>query len=161
MFAETFELKRAGLRGKKLAKAMAEKFSSYSGDELKLLAAHVPSPELRGRARALHLLLLALLGSGSVAAAVSVFSLYSEGDRSGRGLAFAGLVLLVRLVPIYMVARYRRDGALLVFLGAATGIVHQISAMSLDALFAVVVVIVAWLWSARLFPNLTWRGQPR
>jgi hypothetical protein len=161
MFVQTLELKREGLRGKKLARSMAEKFSSYSADELKLLAEHVPSPELRRRARTLHALLLTLLGAGSIAAAVSVFSLFSERDRSVQGLGLAGLVLLLRLVPIFMVARYRRDAALLVFFGVATGL-RQIGTMDfINVVFAVILVIVAWLWLTRLFPNLTWRGQLR
>ena len=162
MFVETLELKRAGLRGKKLAASMAERFASYSADELKLLAEHVPSPELRSRASDLHWLLLTLLGIGSIAAAVSVFSLFSQGDRSLQGLALAGLVLLFRVVPIYMIARYRRDGALLVFLGTATGIARQIGRMDiLDLVFAVILVIVTYLWLARLFPKLIFRGHLR
>lgn len=162
MFAETLKLKTDGLRGKKLAKAMAAKFGSYSAEELKLLAAHVPSPELRRRARAIHALLLTLLGVGSIAAAISVYSLYSEGDRSFQGLVLAGLVLLFRLIPITMIARYRRDGALLIFLGGATGLARQIGSMDIiNLMFAVALVIVAWLWVARVFPNLTSRGQLR
>jgi hypothetical protein len=162
MFVETLEMKRDGLRGKKLAKSMAEKFSGYSAEELKVFAEHVPSPELRRRARAIHSLFLTLLGIGSVAAAVSVFSLFSEGDRGVQGLALAGLVLLFRLVPIYMVARYRRDGALLVFLGAGTGVARQFVTMDVvNLLFAVTLAIVAWLWVEKLFPKLTWRGQLR
>jgi len=160
MFAKTFALKRDGLRGKKLAKSMAEKFSSYSADELRLLAELVPSPELRARASALHYALLALLGIGSLVAASSAYQLFAEGDRTIQGLALAGVVLFFRLIGITMIARYRRDGALLVFLGVATGLARQIRTMDvLSVAFTVTVAVVTWLWLVRLFPNLKWRGQ--
>jgi hypothetical protein len=160
MFVETYNLKRDGLRGKKLAKSMAERFSSYSSDELKLLAESVPSPELRRKARGLHALLLALLGFGAVTAALSVFRLFSGGDRS-MPLLLAAVVFLFRAVPIYLIARYRRDGALLVLLGAGLALTRISSLEVFDVAFVVVAATVAWLWVAKLFPNLTWRGQLR
>lgn len=161
MFVETLALKRDGLRGKKLAKSMAAKFPSYSADELRTFAEHVPSPELRARHRGEHLLLLGLLAVGSVAAAASVFDLHSRGDRSIQGLGMAGLVLLCRAIPIIMVARYRRDGALFVYL-ALPGMLRQIAAMDfVNIAFGVALTIVATLWVSRLFPKLTWRGQLR
>ena len=160
MFAETFALKRDGLRGKKLAKSMAEKVSSYSADELRLLAELVPSPELRARASAVHYGLLALLGIGSLLAAGSAYQLFAAGDRTIQGLALAGVVLLFRFIAITMIARYRRDGALLVFLGVSTGLVRQISTMDvLNLAFTVALAIVTWLWLVKLFPKLKWRGR--
>ncbi len=161
MFVETFKLKREGLRGKKLAKSMAARFSSYSADELALLAEHVPSPEVRRRARILHAVFLTLLTAGSISAAVAVYGLFSAGDRSFQGLVLAALLLLFRAVPIYLVARYRRDGAMFVFLGVGPTIARIGSMEPIDVLFALTLVIVAVFWVARMFPNLTWRGQPR
>ncbi len=161
MFDQTFAMKQEGLRGKKLAKAMAAKFPSYSAEELVLLAEHVPSPELRRRAANLHRLFLALLGIGSISAAFAVWDLFSEHERGIQGLAMAGLLLLFRAVPIYSAVRYRRDAALFVFLGAAAAVGRIGSMHVLDVAFAATLTIVAWLWNAKLFPNLTWRGQPR
>ncbi len=161
MFDQAFALKQEGLRGKKLAKAMVAKFPSYSAEELVLLAAHVPSPELRRRTATLHRVFLALLGIGSVSAALSVWSLLSDRDHGAGGLVLVGLLLLFRAVPIYMAARYRRDAALFVFLGAAATVGRLGSLHVLDVAFTATLVVVAWLWAAKLFPDLTWRGQPR
>lgn len=167
MFVETARLKREGLKGKKLAKSMAAKFSSYSAEELRVFAELVPSPELRRGAKAVHSLLLALLCAGSITAALSAHALFSEGDRSP-GLVLAGMVLLSRSIPIAMVARYRRDGGVLVLYGAAMGLLHVFRGTTgggalgvVNLAFMVVLAGVAWLWIEKLFPKLTWRGQLR
>lgn len=168
MYDATFEMKREGLRGKKLAKAMAAKFSGYSADELTRLAESVPAPELRERARIVHVALLAMLGVATASAALTLEHLYTVGNRD-MPLFIACVALFWRTVTFFQAVRYRRDGGTLTIVGVVFGIIQWAShpelftgkASFLDVLLTIGVALLAWVWLTKLFPKLTFAGKLR
>ncbi len=161
MFSETARLVRAGKKPESIAKSLLRKYPAYTRDELRILVANVPSPDVRRSARTPHVMLMGLV---TVSIGASIILILQAETNLVR--IVAGLFVLFRIAVLVQLARWRRNGGILVAYAGARGLLsilepseHTPPVEIIDILASVGAIALAVWWIAAAFPALNWRGE--